>query len=42
METIMDMLEVLQAAVKYGVSDIHIVPGRPPSRGHSDKTRISS
>jgi twitching motility protein PilT len=30
METIMDILELLQAAVKYGASDIHIVPGRPP------------
>jgi twitching motility protein PilT len=26
----MDILEVLQTAVKYGASDIHIVPGRPP------------
>jgi twitching motility protein PilT len=26
----MDMLELLQAAVKYGASDIHIVPERPP------------
>ena len=26
----MDILEVLETAVKYGASDIHIVPERPP------------
>jgi twitching motility protein PilT len=26
----MEILEVLETAVKYGASDIHIVPGRPP------------
>jgi twitching motility protein PilT len=26
----MDILEVLRTAVKYGASDIHLVPGRPP------------
>lgn len=26
----MNILEVLRAAVKYGASDIHLVPGRPP------------
>lgn len=26
----MDIMSMLQAAVKYGASDIHIVPGRPP------------
>ena len=26
----MDLFEVLETAVKYGASDIHIVPGRPP------------
>lgn len=26
----MDIMEILQAAVKYGASDIHIVPERPP------------
>ena len=26
----MDLTEILQAAVKHGASDVHIVPGRPP------------
>ena len=26
----MDIIEVLRTAVKYGASDIHFVPGRPP------------
>ncbi|MFC2091531.1 type IV pilus twitching motility protein PilT, partial [Elusimicrobiota bacterium] len=26
----MDIMELLQAAVKYGASDVHIVPERPP------------